>query len=132
VAPKIVLISEDPDILDLIKAMLEAETYEPIACRPSKLDCRREIEYVQPSLIVLDVPFNRPAFTIDDAINLVSTLKADTRTRDIPIVMCSTVEELLARHQARWERLTYDFIAKPFEMEDLLQRVARHLQPRAA
>jgi response regulator RpfG family c-di-GMP phosphodiesterase len=132
VASKIALVIEDPDIHDMMKEMLEAENYEVIACRPSRLDCRREIDYVQPNLVLLDVPFNRPAFTIDDALNLVNALKSDMNTREIPIVLCSTVEQVLSRHRARWETLTSDFIAKPFEMTDLLERIARHVGPKAA
>jgi CheY-like chemotaxis protein len=132
VAPKIVLVIEDPDTLAMMRAILEGAHYAAIPCRPSRLDSRREIDYAHPDLILLDVPFNRPAFTVADAVSLASTLRADETSRDIPILVCSTDAQLLQRHRALREVLPSEFIAKPFEMADLLGRVARLVEPKAA
>ncbi|MBI2939465.1 MAG: response regulator [Chloroflexi bacterium] len=131
-ASKVALVIDDPDVLEMMQAVLRDEGYETVGCSPSRLDCARELAYVQPDAILLDVPLGQPAFTVDDAMTLVEALKANAATCDTPIVMCGTVERALATHRPRLDALECDFIAKPFDISEMLGQVARRLRPKAA
>ena len=58
--------------------------------------------------------------------NVLDALKADDRTRDVPVIVCSAFGEERTAAVAR-ERGAADVIRKPFEVEDLRARVAQQL-----
>ena len=77
-----------------------------------------------PSLILLDV--RTPGM---DGFEVCKRLKQDERTRDIPIIFISALQEVQDRVQG-FEAGGVDFITKPFQEEEVLARVRTHVELR--
>ena len=77
-----------------------------------------------PSLILLDVKMPEM-----DGFEVCRRLRQDERTRDIPIIFVSALQETQDRVQG-FEAGGVDFISKPFQEAEVLARVNTHLQLR--
>lgn len=115
--PRRVLIVEDSRIISRVLTMiLEAEGYEVIATD----DGREAIELarrLRPHAVTLDLSLRDL-----DGREVLRQLKADDRTRAIPIIVLSAFVEALSSRD-RW--YAADVIPKPFDVDDLIARVAR-------
>jgi PAS domain S-box-containing protein len=74
-----------------------------------------------PELILLDV--RMPEM---DGFEVCRQLKADERTRDVPVLFVSAMQETIERVRA-FEAGGVDFVSKPFQAEEVLARVRAHL-----
>ncbi len=77
-----------------------------------------------PSLILLDV--RMPEM---DGFEVCKRLKQDERTRDIPIIFISALQDVQDRVRG-FEAGGVDFITKPFQEEEVLARVKTHMELR--
>jgi len=79
-AQKVVIVNGSPDMLERIETVLEAGHYDVVFVQSSS-HAYSQIKHVQPNLVVLCVE-------LDDAngLNLLSMLKLDRETMDIPVV----------------------------------------------
>jgi len=76
----------------------------------------------QPDLILLDVMM--PGM---DGFETCRQLEASEKTRDIPVIFMTALSDPV--HKARgFECGAVDYIAKPFEREDMLARIKTHLR----
>ena len=74
-----------------------------------------------PDLILLDIMMpDMDGYAVCDV------LKADERTRDIPVIFISALNETVDKVKA-FSRGAVDFITKPFQEEEVLARVDTHL-----
>ena len=117
VAKKQILIcDDDPNIRRLIAYGLRKQGHEAIEskCAEGGLAVAR---VMRPQLIFLD-SLNGPISGLD----CVKRLKAHPKTRNIPIVMCTAKRD--RRYVLDCKKAgAVAFIAKPFELKDLLDRV---------
>ncbi len=116
---KILIVEDDTDILDAIQIILERENYEVLATTKGEETYRKVNEY-KPDLIILDVLISG-----SDGRIICKNLKADTHTSSIPVIMMS------AHPSAVKEYVQFgadDFLAKPFETEELLQAIKKNLR----
>jgi len=115
---KILVVDDDPDILEFLQVILEEEGYAVVTTDKG--------EYVEklyngglPDLILLDVWLSGK-----DGRDIVKYLKSQEKTKHIPVIMFSAypnAQEMVLKAGAD------DFIAKPFEIEALLAKIARFL-----
>src|SRR4029078_5299640 len=84
VAQKVVIVNGSPEILDMLETVLDAGHYEIIFVE-SSAHAYSQIKRVQPNLVILCV-------RIDDAdgFQVLSMLKLDEATRDIPVLTYTT------------------------------------------
>lgn len=117
----ILVIDDDADILDAIRFTLEDEGYE--------VTTSEKAEYAEnlinnegelPELIILDVLLSGK-----DGRTICKHLKAEKKTKKIPVIMISAHPDA---EKSVKEVGADDFIAKPFDIDDLLQTVASCLQ----
>lgn len=115
---KILVVDDEPDILEFLQIILQEEGYEVMTS--DKGDFLEQLHNGGlPNLIIVDVLLSGK-----DGREIVRLLKSQQETKHIPVIMCSAHPS--AEQTAR-EAGAEDFIAKPFEIDLLLTRVAAHL-----
>lgn len=119
--PSHILVVDDTlDSLDLITHLLEIQGYQvhPVTSGQAAL---KEAYHIAPDLILLDIMM--PDI---DGFEVCRQLKADERTRDIPIIFISALNETLDKIRA-FKLGGVDYISKPFQADEVLARVGTHL-----
>ena len=115
---KIFVIDDDPDIIDFLHDFLEMQGYTPsVSTKADYLETLQD--GLLPDLIVLDVFLSGK-----DGREIVRYLKKQEKTRQIPVIMVSahpSAEEAARAAGAE------DFLAKPFELDELLLKIQRYL-----
>lgn len=117
---RILAVDDNEDILEVMKLILEDYGYE-VTTLADGLMIFDVIDSSHPDLILLDVMLGNA-----DGRELCRQLKLKEETHDIPVILVS------ASHQVA-ERLSVssgapdDFLAKPFDIDDLVEKVESHL-----
>jgi CheY-like chemotaxis protein len=86
-AQKVVIVNGSPDVLDLLETVLEAGHYDVVFVESSE-HAYSQIKRVMPNLVILCVHIERL-----DGFQVLSMLKLDAETRDIPIMTYTTEYE---------------------------------------
>ena len=107
--------------LDLLEEMLSMEGYtvRPV---PNGALAIQAATAVRPDLILLDI--NMPKM---DGYEVCIHLKANPRTRDIPVIFLSALGDTLDKVKA-FEVGGVDYVTKPFQIEEILARIDTHLE----
>jgi len=118
-APKRILVVDDePDILEFLQVILEEEGYAVVTSDKGEF-----LEQLHngglPHLILLDVLLSGK-----DGREIVKYLKNQQETKHIPVIMISAHPS--AEETAR-QAGADDFLAKPFNIDALLAKIAHHL-----
>lgn len=114
---KILVVDDDPDILEAVGMLLELEGFS--VTTSTKGEDAEKLKDNYPDLILLDVLLSGK-----DGRVIAKRLKQQTRTREIPIVMMSAHP---TAHTTIKDYLADDFIPKPFEIDHLLGKIKSHL-----
>ncbi len=115
-APRILVVDDEEDLAELVRYNLEKDGYQ-VECVGSGEEALKAVRRQPPDLIVLDLML--PAV---DGLEVCRRLKADAKTRDVPIVMLTAKGED-TDVVAGLERGADDYIAKPFSPRVLGARV---------
>jgi two-component system, sensor histidine kinase and response regulator len=116
----ILVVDDTPANLLLIQDTLTGDGYA-VRTAPNGELALRFAQTQAPDLILLDV--HMPDI---DGYEVCRRLKAETATRDIPILFLSAIEDTASRVKA-FQVGGLDFVPKPFVTEELLARVDTHL-----
>ncbi|MCC6175925.1 MAG: response regulator [Chloroflexi bacterium] len=121
---RVLIVEDEPEILDLIGDVLALEGYDVHALKriPYGLD---HIRALAPAAIVLDLRL--PGL---GGIELLRLITADRQLRSTPIVVCSGAEDLTRAHAAEFAVLGVEVVHKPFALEDLIGSVRRAVRSR--
>ena len=115
VQKKILVVDDDPDILEFLQVILEEEGYT--VATTDKGDYVEKLHDGElPNLILLDILLSGK-----DGREIVKSLKSQEETRHIPVVMFSAHPSAEATARACGAD---DFIAKPFDIDVLLAKLA--------
>jgi CheY-like chemotaxis protein len=114
---KVMVADDDPAILDVMRMMLEFEGYE-VSTTPNGATILK-MEMDLPDLLLLDIRMSGT-----DGRDICRKLKQDEKTRNIPVVLVSASRDI---EQSAFEAGADDFIAKPFEMIELLQKIEKNI-----
>ncbi len=115
---KTILIAEDdPEIADMLQLMLEEAGYEVETVGEGH--AVQQMHEPFPDLMLLDILLSGM-----DGRTICRQVKSQEVTRHLPIILISAHPD--ARQMAR-DAGADDFLAKPFEMGDLLELVAKYL-----
>lgn len=121
---KIVIIDDDPDILDASSLVLHAKGYEVVSATNPE-EGYKLVKDVKPDLIILDVMMNEP----DDGFFLAQKFRKDKIT--IPILMLSSVSKTVGMNFGISELVPVDdFVEKPISPALLVEKVEYLLQLR--
>ena len=113
---RILVVDDEDDLLELVRYNLTKEGYE-VACVGSGEEALKAVRRELPDLIVLDLML--PSV---DGLEVCRRLKADARTREVPIIMLTAKSEE-GDMIAGLDRGADDYIAKPFSPRVLGARI---------
>lgn len=113
-AAKILICDDDEGILDLLELILKEEGYEAIA-EINSLNLAGLIDREQPDLLVLDLWM--PVLSGDQVLR---TIRDDPQTQTLPVIVISASGD--GRNIAM-NAGANDFLAKPFDLDQLVNRV---------
>lgn len=128
--PYILIVDDDPDILEGILTILETRPYRLATARDGK-KCVDMIAEEAPDLLILDLLMPRM-----DGWGVIRELRSEPRYAQIPIMILTTVIEDASRR--RYELETgmsmdvQDYVQKPAKPADLIARVENLMSARAA
>ena len=116
---RILVVDDNTDILQIVKVILENYGYE-VVVTPNGEETLSKTNSFHPQLILMDVFLSSGI----DGRDICRALKENDKTKSIPVIMFSAqtkMEDVLRSCRAD------DFIAKPFEVKDLLSKIQFHL-----
>lgn len=116
---KILIADDDPAICDSVKMLLELEGYEVDTTVNGETIYKMEKDF--PDLLLLDIWMSG-----QDGRDICKYLKKESHTKDIPIIMISASRDV---RKSAAESGANDFLAKPFEQEDLLEKITKYIGP---
>ncbi|MEU8582214.1 response regulator [Streptomyces abikoensis] len=114
---RVLVVDDNKVIRQLIRVNLELEGFEVVTAADGA-ECLEIVHRVRPDAVTLDVVMPRL-----DGLNTAARLRADARTRDIPIAIISacTPYEI----ESGWSAGADAFLAKPFEPAEMVRLVRR-------
>lgn len=118
--PKIFIADDDPAIVDSMQMMLELEGFAVTTIVDGKTIYNMKGDY--PDVLLLDIWMSG-----EDGRDICKYLKSDPQTSHIPVIMISASKdvELSAKNAG-----ADDFIAKPFEMVELVNMIRKYTKNR--
>lgn len=111
----ILIIEDNHAILDVITLILQSESYQVNGLNKSA-DMFQHIEQFKPDLIIVDIMLPDA-----DGRDLLKTLRSDNKTEHIPVLMISA--RYTEQNVQHGEYTPNGFLAKPFDIDDLLIRI---------
>jgi two-component system alkaline phosphatase synthesis response regulator PhoP len=120
---KILVVDDDPDILDAVTLILESQGYQVVTAQ-NGLEGLAQIKAEEPDLMILDLLMPKM-----DGFALFKELQDPewSKYKDMPILILSSVREEASRRRYELETGVElgmaDYIEKPFSPDVLLKRV---------
>ena len=111
---RILVVDDDIDILTVVKLVLESNEFE-VAAISDWQKIFTQIETFHPDLILLDVSLGT-----QDGRNLCKQVKSNGDTKHISIILFSANHNVEKSVQ---ECLANTFISKPFDINDLIEKI---------
>lgn len=119
---RIMIVDDEENVLELIKVILEREGFEVIPTVSGR-ECLNKLENgIKPDLILMDMMM--PTMTGKDT---AKKIREDPRTKDIKIAFLTVVRLSEVGVDELKKLGVLDYITKPFDMADLVERVRKLL-----
>ncbi len=115
---KILLLDDNKDLLLIVQIILKGQGYDTVQAGCVE-EAVQKIRIHKPSLILMDVFIKD-----EDGRVLCSQLKKNNETNSIKIIMMSGIE---SDNDSVYAIGADDFMQKPFDYDDLLQKVQRQM-----
>ena len=116
----ILVVDDNPSNLRLLAGMLSEKGYK-VRPAPSGSLALKSVQSTLPELVLLDIKM--PDM---DGYEVCRRLKADERTRDVPVLFISAMAEVADKIKG-FNIGAVDYITKPFQHEEVLARVETHV-----
>jgi len=119
---RILVVNDTQEILELFKTILEYEGYE-VVLSSFPFQHIKEIEKIQPDLIILD-------FLFDDkqlGWQMLQVLKLQKSTASIPVIVCTAALQDVREQEGYLVSQGVFVIYKPFDLDQLLATIKQTL-----
>lgn len=122
VVPKILIVDDDPDIIEAGRLVLEREGYE-VEGAPNRADGMKRLEEVKPDLLILDIMMEQP----DDGLRMAREIRKAGHT--LPIIMLTSVNAAMGLNIDKDEEMVPvdEFQPKPVDPQTLIAKVKKLL-----
>jgi len=118
---KVLLVDDDPDLVEMMTKVLEEDGRFEVRVAHNGFDAGMMVKEYRPDLIVLDVML--PDINGKEVCQRV---RADNTLEGVKVICISGMVEEDKVHELR-EAGADDFLQKPFEIEELIDRMCRQL-----
>jgi len=119
---KVLCIEDEPEMIDLIKLILERKGFEVLGAVGGK-EGLEVIRREMPDLILLDLMMPEV-----DGWEVFRQMRADEQLKDIPVIVVTakaqSIDKVLGLHIAKVD----DYVTKPFGPQELLKSVNKVLR----
>jgi CheY-like chemotaxis protein len=116
---KIVVVNDNAEFLRMMEQLLEDEGYRVIVVQGAD-GAQQVIRREMPDIAIIDV---RMAGVVDW--HVLTMVKLDPQTSDIPVVVCSAAVDAVKELEERLRYHNCEILLKPFNLTDLLDLLAR-------
>lgn len=121
--PKILVVEDEPENQLAIQVILTVEGFEVISVEDGRLALQTAQEQ-RPDLILLDVMMPET-----NGFEVLAQLRQNEATKDIPVIMLTALAQRADVARAV-EAGVDDYVAKPFEPDDLIERIRKAIVKR--
>ena len=127
---KILIIDDDPDIVEAMRVVLESKAYKVTDAKSGE-EGLKKAKADKPDLIILDVMME----TGDKGFDVARDLKKDPNCKKIPILMLTAIKDKMGldfKEEAGDETWlpVDDYVEKPLKPDELLAKVEKLLKGR--
>ena len=116
----VMFVDDEDDVRGSVKQLLTKWGYKPIVAK-NGYDCLKKLKTENPDLILLDIMM--PGM---DGWDTCAKIKADKKTENIPIVFLTAKTDPISTSMGRIA--SFDYITKPFDINDLKKRIESALK----
>jgi two-component system response regulator VicR len=115
--PKIMVVDDEPSLLELVKAILELENFEVITASSGK-EALDKLTKVKPDLVLLDIMM--PSMT---GFDVCEEMRANPKTKKQKVFFLTALKMSMIEksYLNRFNALAY--ITKPFDNDDLIKQI---------
>ena len=116
---KILVLDDDPEILELLTLILEEDGYEvrALSCADTVFE---DIKQFQPDLILMDIMLAGL-----DGRSICKEIKESHLTYFVPVILISGTHDLIG--SMHLPGAPNDFVPKPFDIDHLLSRIEKQM-----
>jgi signal transduction histidine kinase len=118
---RILIVDDAPENLRVLHDLLKAADYTVLTAMRGEVALSAATAPQPPDMVLLDV--RMPGM---DGFEICRRLKADAATRDIPVMFLSAGGDMADKVEG-FRAGGVDYVTKPFQVEEVLARVATHL-----
>ena len=122
----VLVVDDDPDLVEAVSMKLESENYR-VAKAYDGNEAWERIKEERPALIILDVMMPEK-----DGYAVCREIKSDPEYKDISVVLLTAVGEAVPStnytHMDGKTSMADDFIAKPIDMDELMEIIAQDIE----
>ncbi len=120
---KILIVDDEPNLIELVKAVLEAEGYIIEAAFNGKEALKKlQSGSYMPDLVILDMMM--PGMSGRE---VCEKIRANPKTKDIKVIFLTVAKFSEVGKEVLKKLNVLDYITKPFENEDLLNKIKKVL-----
>jgi two-component system, OmpR family, response regulator VicR len=122
---RILIVDDDPNIVQMLSDILTDEGYE-VATATQSLRAFDRAKEAQPDLILMDI-----MMPYLDGLDQIKLLSLDDDLKDIPIIVITAKARALEGIEDLRALRIVDYLYKPFEISDLLEKIGKAIKGRA-
>ncbi len=121
---RILVVDDDPDFVEIMRTILEANDYEVISAANGNQGLA-QVKAHKPDLMILDIMMS----TVLDGLHVSETLSQDPDARYMPVIMVSSIADTPYAHVFPMEEQPHmdAWLSKPVEPRALLDKIAELL-----
>lgn len=116
---KVLVIDDDPNIVELIKNRLSVNGYQVVTAYDGEQGLE-QVSAEKPNLVIVDVLMPKM-----DGYTFVRTLRKQEETRELPVIVVTAKDKMRDLFELEGIR---DYLIKPYQSEDLLMKVAQYFE----
>jgi len=113
------IVDDEPDLREMVDLMLHKEGFQTVITESGE-DFLNKIDGFQPDIVILDVMM--PGLTTKEILEQLKGKKTQPRIILLTVVRYSEEEK-----QKLYRMGIVDYVTKPFELDDLIHRINKHL-----